>query len=356
MPKPTMTSRERVLRAINHQPTDVLPTGPFIFDLAAAATGIQVNEFATSGEVMAQAQLALHQELGQDIIFLGCDNYYIAQGFGCQVEFPDDEIPHLHVPACESIADIYALKVPNPLTDGRMPVMLEATRRVRAAVGDAVAIRTPGTGPFSLASYFIGTQQFLLEVGLAAAGLPEGNPQAIHHALDLATEALIAFGKACVDAGSDILHCGDSLSSCDMISPAVYQEYAYPYQKRVIQAWKAYGGKALLHVCGSATKVLDLYLDTGADLIEIDHKVNLAHAKERVGKDTCLIGNLDTVQTLLLGTTEDVERASEDAIAAAARGGGYILSSGCMIPRLTPVENVQAMINAAHAHPNDTWV
>jgi uroporphyrinogen decarboxylase len=305
---------------------------------------------------MASAQLALHRELDQDVIFLGSDNYYIAEGFGCQTEIPDDEIPHLRVPAVESIGDVYSLKAPNPLTDGRMPVVLDAIRRVRAAVGDSVAIRTPGTGPFALASYFIGTQNFLVEVGLAYAGEPEANPTAIHHALDIAADALIAFGKACFDAGSDILHCGDSLASCDMISPIQYEEYAWPYQKKVIQAWKAYGARTLLHICGNSTKVLHLYAATGADIIEIDHKVDLAYAKQMIGDKACLLGNVDTVSTLLLGSPEDVRQESEQCISRAAQGGGYMLGSGCQTPRMTPLDNVRAMVSVARSHPNDQWV
>ena len=96
--------------------------------------------------------MALYRELDQDVIFCGCDNYYIAEGFGCQTDKPDDEIPHLRVPAVEKLEDVFSLKTPNPETDGRMPVMLEATRYVRKQVGNSVAIRTPGTGPFALAS------------------------------------------------------------------------------------------------------------------------------------------------------------------------------------------------------------
>ncbi len=355
LPKLTMTSRERVIRAINRQPTDVIPVAPFMFDLAATYYGVSVGEFAVNGRVMADAQLALQKELDQDVIFIGVDNYYIAAGFGCQIDIPDDEIPHLAEPAVESIADVYKLRAPNPQTDGRMPVMLEATRRVREVLGDSICIRTPGTGPFALASYFIGTQEFLVEVGLAEAGLPEASPDAIHYALNLAAEALIEFGKACWDAGSDLLHCGDSLASCDMISPAQYEKWAFPYQKKVIEAWKEYGARTLLHICGNSTKVLDLYAATGADVVEIDHKVDLAHAKKRIGDRTCLLGNVDTVSALLLGSPDDVRQASEKCIEAAAAGGAYMLGSGCMISRSTPVENVKAMVEVARSHANDPW-
>lgn len=355
MPELTMTSRERVVRAINRQPTDVIPVAPFMFDLAANYYGVSVGEFSIDGRVMADAQVALHEELDQDVIFVGVDNYYIAAGFGCEIDIPDDEIPHLAKPAVASIGNVYSLTVPDPLTDGRMPVMLEATRRLREMLGDSICIRTPGTGPFALASYFIGTQEFLIEVGLAEAELPEANPEAIHHALDLAAEALIEFGKACWDAGADLLHCGDSLSSCDMISPAQYEKWAFPYQKKVIQAWRDYGARTLLHICGNSTKVLDLYADTGTDVVEIDHKVDLAYAKQRIGDRTCLLGNVDTVSALLLGTPDDVRLASQRCIDEAAGGGAFMLGSGCMVPRTTPVENVKAMVEVARSHENSSW-
>jgi len=353
MPELTLTSRERVLRAIDRRPTDVIPVAPFMNDLAAKVYGVTVGQFVTSGEVMARAQLALHEALGQDVIFIGSDNYYIAEGFGCQTNIPEDEIPNLRRPAVEAISDVYALKVPNPLTDGRMPVMLEATRRLRGMVGDSVALRTPGTGPFALASYLVGTEKFLLEVGLIEGGLPGANPEAVHYALNLAAEALIAFGQACFDAGSDILHCGDSLASCDMISPRTYERFAFPYQQKVIQAWKGYGARTLLHICGNAAKVLPLYAATGADIVEIDHKVDLAYAKQTIGDRTCLLGNLDPVSVLWQGSPDRVRREAERCIAAAAHGGGYMLGSGCMVPRIAPLENLRAMVGAARARAGE---
>jgi len=311
---------------------DGVPVGPMMLDIGAAVIDVPVGRFCSDADVMARGQLALHAALGQDV-----------------TELPDDETPHLERPPLESIGDVYDLQVPDPLTDGRMPVMIEATRLVRGAVGDEVAIRTPGTGPFALASYFVDTQNFLIEIGLANAELPGSDPDAIHHALDLAADALIAFGKACVDAGSDVLHCGDSLSSCDVISPSDYEKWAFPYQRKVIRAWKEYGAKTLLHICGDSSQVLDLYAETGADVIEVDHKVDLAYAREVVGERSCVIGNIDPVTVLLQGTPEKV-RAVADSCLDVGRGGGYILGSGCIVPRFTPLENVRAMVDAAREY------
>ncbi|MCH5373677.1 MAG: uroporphyrinogen decarboxylase family protein, partial [Planctomycetes bacterium] len=320
-----MTSRQRVLQAVRREPTNCIPAAPFMYDLAAVAIGMPLVEYYTRADSLVQAQLALHETIGHDVISVGADNYYIAEGFGCRTTRSDDELPSLETPAVESLDDVYRLEVPDPLTQGRMPIMIDAIRQIRRSVGDQVAIRCPGTGPFALASYFVGTQQWLLEVGMADAGMEEDRLPAIHHALELAAEALIRFGQACWDAGADIIQCGDSLSSCDVISPRTYQRFAMPYQQKVFRAWRAYGiTGSLLHICGDSTKVLKCYRDTGADLIEIDNKVDLEFAKQTIGDDVTLVGNVHTVTQLLQGTPETVRAVARQCIRQAG-DTGFIL-------------------------------
>jgi uroporphyrinogen-III decarboxylase len=59
---------------------------------------------------------------------------------------------------------------------------------------------------------------------------------------------------------------------------------------------------------------------------------------------------------LLFGSPEDVQIVAERCIADAAHGGAYILGSGCVTPRNTPVENVQAMVKVARSHANNEWL
>ncbi len=345
-----MKSRQRVLRAIYREPTDCVAVAPYIYDAAAQYARVPLKEFYTDSRVMADAQLALYDVLQQDVIAVGCDNYYIAEGFGCQLEHELDDLPTLTQPALRSLAQIDELAIPDPQRDGRMPVMLGAIRQLRKAVGEDVAIRSPGTGPFALASYFIGTQQWLYEVALVEAGMAGSNEKAIRRALELATAALIAFGKACADAGADILHCGDSLASCNVISPQTYRRFAMPYHQQVFQAWKEHGVPAsLLHICGDSTRVLDAYADTGADVIELDHAVDLRIAKQTVGQRAALMGNVHTVTELLQGDVSVIRAAAQRCISRGSPGGGFVLGSGCIVPRHTPLANLQEMVRVARA-------
>lgn len=347
-----LSSRERVIRAVRREPTDCIAAMPYMYDIAAAAAGISLLDFYTNPDAMARAQLTLHEKINQDVIAIGADNYYIAEGFGCQTTRGDDEVPALIKPPCATLEDVYDLEVPDPEHDGRMPVMLEALRLTRKAVGDSVALRSPGTGPFALASYFVGTQEWLLAVGSVEAGLNNANEAAIHHALELASDALIRFGKACWDAGADILHCGDSLASCDVISPRTFERFSYPYLQKVFKAWSEYGiDRKLLHICGNSTKVLDMYANTGADMVELDSKVDIGAAKAQIGDRVAIVGNVHTVEKLLQGTPESVRASAQRCIDHAGQGGGFLLGSACIVPRYAPLENIQEMVRVAHSQP-----
>ena len=348
----TLSAQERVHRAIRRQPTDCVVAMPYCYDIAAHNAGVPLLDFYTDPRAMVRAQVDFHRKVGQDVIAIGADNYYIAEGFGCKTTRSNDEVPALLEPPCARLQDVYDLRVPNPATDGRMPVMLEALQLARQAVGDRAALRAPGTGPFALASYFIGTQQWLMEVAQVMGDMEGANEDALHHALNLASDALIAFGKACWDAGADILHCGDSLASCNVISPKTFARFSYPYLKKVFAAWSAYGiDRKILHICGDSTKVLHLYADSGADMVEIDHAVDLRVAKARIGDQVVLVGNVHTVEELLLATPEQAAAAAQRCIDQAGAGGGFMVGSGCIVPRHTPIANLQAIVQVCHSQP-----
>jgi len=226
-----------------------------------------------------------------------------------------------------------------------MPVYLEAVRLLSAAVGDRLAIRGTGTGPFSIAAYLFGMQRFLtllaeIEMGEAA---PD-DERRVHQLLTMAADASTAFLKAQIDAGAHVLHLGDSLASTDVISPTMYRRFALPYHQQIFAEVNGRGAFTLLHICGDNTPILDALAETGANLLEIDHKMDLGLCKQRIGDRVYLIGNLDPVQTILHGSTEAVRRASRRCIEQAGRDSGFILGTGCFVPYDSPVKNLRAMV------------
>lgn len=346
-----MTSLERMRCAARRQAADVVPVAPYLGNHGARVAGVPIGEYCRSGRLMAEAQYRAWQLYGQDAVVAQSDNYYIAEGFGVEVQHYPDSTPTLKTPAVRGLKDIDRLRVPDPHKHGRMPVYLEAIRRLAQMTRGEVAVRAPGTGPFSLASHLMGTEQFLIE--LALADRQPGGPaeQSLKRLMDLTTEALIAFARACLDAGAHLVQAGDSLASLDMISPAAYRKWAWPAERRFFETINPLaehdGAATLLHICGNMTPVLESMAGTGAHILELDHKVNLKTAKERVGQRVCLMGNLDPVELLWRGTPSAVTLAARQALADAGEDGGFILGSGCEVPVAAPPENLRAMIQAA---------
>ena len=345
-----MNSLERVRTAARLGVADRVPVGPYLASWTARSCGISISRYCTDGQAMARAQLLAWEELGQDIIFPDSDNYYLAEGFGCRTEIHPDALPTLIQPAIAEFEQAFDLPLPDPTRDGRMPVILEAIEAIHARVGDEVCIRVPGTGPFSVASSLVGVERFLLEMALIQSGRNETHRAAVEHLLDLTTRTLIAFGLAELQAGAHLIQCGDSLASTNVISPEMYRIWVLPRQQQVFQAWKQAGALTALHICGDNTRTLDLFAQTGADIIAIDHAVDLALAKQKIGGRACLIGNLDPVAVMLQGTAGQVESAARGCLEAAAPGGGYILGTGCEVPPDTPLENLQALIGVGRGH------
>ena len=346
-----LTSYDRVLKAIKLEKPDVVPVAPYMGNYGAKLAGIPISIYCTDGHKMAEAQYNAWEILGQDMLVAQSDNYYIAEGFGITVDFHYDSTPTLKKTVINNLEDINKLKVPNPLTDGRMPVYLQAIGILAKKINNKAAIRGTGTGPFSLASHLMGTERFLIELAMVQHD-PDGKyAKLLRKLMELTTEALIKFAKAELDAGAHIVQCGDSLASIDVISPKMYEEWAYPYEQQffneINQYAKQYDGSAILHICGNTTKVIELMASTGAPILEIDYKVDIQAAKEAVGHKVCLLGNIHPTQMLLQGSPELVKLEAERCIDKAGRNGGFILGSGCEVAVDTPLENMKTMVAAA---------
>jgi uroporphyrinogen-III decarboxylase len=84
---------------------------------------------------------------------------------------------------------------------------------------------------------------------------------------------------------------------------------------------------------------------TGADVLEIDHKVEIATACRMVGPGVALWGNLDPVAVLGRGQPALVRQKAQEALQAARENGHarFVLSSGCTLAMETPEENLRAL-------------
>jgi len=214
-----------------------------------------------------------------------------------------------------------------------MPVVLDATRRLRKLLDEEAPILTSLKGPFSLASFLHGMDKFLEDLLT--------DPGRAHEFLRSATDNQIAYAAAIVKAGG-IPFIGDPVASGSLISPEMFREFAKPYLEQLIRVVHEAGAKAGLHICGETKRLLADMAATGADFLSVD-EMDLAVARQEVGSRT-LMGNVST-RLMLEGGAEQVRAAAEVCL---ERGGeGLILSTSCDVPTEAPKENVLAIVEAA---------
>jgi len=338
-----MTSLERCLTVLEGGIPDRVPVCLENFMHAASVAGYTVREYCQDGEKMAAAHIATWEKYRHDMIDLENGVTALAQAVGCQVDFFDDiSPPWVAGPALESIEQIDDLKPIDPHQDATLPEMLKATRLIAQELGQHVCLLSEADqGPFSLAAQIVDPQEFLIAL------LDSSKEELVHRLLEYTYEQVLAYARALIDAGAHLTMMGESISGPDVCSPKIYQQFAFPYQKRLIETLRAEGKEIGLHICGNATKIIEPMVDTGAIFLQVDYKIDHDACKQVTEGKTTLIGTVDPSSVMALGSTEDVGQAARYDVEHLAKNGGFILSPGCTLPYTTPDDNVMALMDAA---------
>ncbi|HUJ73773.1 MAG TPA: uroporphyrinogen decarboxylase family protein, partial [bacterium] len=192
------------------------------------------------------------------------------------------------------------------------------------------------TGPFSLAAVLRGTETFLLDLATADEGR-------LRPLLEFSTDVVIAYGKAMIATGVHGIQFGDATAS--LISPADFERFVVPYQGRALRELGGADCDLWIHICGKTDHVLPLMRGLPFQGFEVDAKVDLGTARQLLGDRIAVKGNLDT--TFLLQQSADEVRRESLRILNEAPPTGVVFSPGCGVPRMTPLENLRAMVQAA---------
>jgi uroporphyrinogen-III decarboxylase len=176
------------------------------------------------------------------------------------------------------------------------------------------------------------------------------DPEKVKAILDRLAEGAAILGRKFVkDGGADAILISSAFTGAGMISRDHYEQFELPYMQRLIRGIKADGDTPVyVHTCGAIGDRMDLMEETGVDGIDtLDPPplgtVELSKALEILGKRVFIKGNLDPVNSLLLGERADVDKAVHERLELAKPGGAYILSTACSVAPATPPENIEAL-------------
>ena len=337
-----MNSLERVKAVLAGQIPDRVPVCLHNFMLAAREAGIPMEEYRSDPEAMARAHLTALDKYGHDCILIDTDTTMLAEAMGATSECAPNEPGRIVAPAIRSLRDVDRLKVVNPESDGRIPALLEGVRLIAKQVGTEVAIRgNADQAAFDLACMVRGIEEFLMELASDSE-----NP-AIGRLLEICYQSHLAVHRALRKAGAHFTSMGDSLAGPDVISPAMFDRFARPYEERLVKDLTAEGIFPVIHICGDTSRILGFL--SGYDFcgFELDYKTDAVRAKSRVGARHVLFGNIDPSGVIARGTPMMIREKTRQLIALWKPGGLFVLNAGCAIPANTPEENIRALLATA---------
>lgn len=245
---------------------------------------------------------------------------------------PENALPSVveHLPI-ETIEDIKKLRVPDPRKDGRMPVFLEATRlfKQRFTLPQMAIV----TGPFTLAAELMGVDIIARKV--------LKDPPLVLSLMQFALEVVQRYVDALVAAGADTIGVGDP--SCSLLSAKAFAKFILPSHQQLVKNTRV---PVVLHVCGKANHLIELLCETGAAGMSLDSPTDIAVLKGRVPPSVMIFGNLSPVDVIMMKNPAEIRRRTHALMREMEGIPNFGVMSGCDLPLDTPMENVNAMIQA----------
>jgi uroporphyrinogen decarboxylase len=334
--------KELLMKVLAHEQTDTLPWVPFAGVHAGKLKGYTAEEILRDEDKLVEALLEVNKLYEPDGMPITFDLQIEAEILGCELLWARDNPPSVrsHPLANEKKLPCNC-QIPNE-TSGRIPMILSAKRRVKAAIGDKTALYGLVCGPFTLASHLRGSDIFTDMLK---------DPQYVKDLVGYCGQVAIAMARMYIETGMDIIAVVDPLIS--QVSPKHIEKTLLETFKAVFDYIRAQGVVSSFFVCGDATRQIDVMCRTNPDYISVDENVNLAKAKEVTDKyNIALGGNIPLTTHMLHGTQEDNIKSVIDLMDSIPNHRNLIISPGCDMPYDTPIENTIAAAQAVH-HPDN---
>ncbi|MGH9937987.1 MAG: uroporphyrinogen decarboxylase [Blastocatellia bacterium] len=343
-----MINNDRLIRACRRQEVDRAPVwmmrqaGRYMPEYRALRAKHDFMTMCKTPELAAEVSLQPYEILGVDGVIMFSDILVPVEAMGMKVDIIESKGPVLDDPI-RAGAQVEKLIIPDPVET--MPFVMETIRLLRKRLDHEAPLIGFAGAPFTLASYMVeggGTRNYA-----EIKRIMYREPKTLHRLLDKLADTIILYINAQIEAGAQVVQIFDTWAG--ELSAADYEEFALPYEQKVFE--RIHRGPsgltvpAILYING-CSHILEKMVESGANVLSIDWRIDLAEARRRVGDKVALQGNLDPCE--LLGTPETIAE-SVKGILKKGGGVGHIVNLGHGILPMVPVENARAFIEAAKA-------
>jgi uroporphyrinogen decarboxylase len=348
----TLTHRERVRLALDHQITDRIPIAFVCSGInrpahEALAAYLQRERGQTVAQVLQpllDIKLAMPPYLGPKLA-AGTDYWGVhrsPQSYGADCYSEIDVYP---LGPAQTVADITAHAWPSPdwFDYSAMPELV-----AQLQADEPYCLMLANANIFESAWYMRGFEQFFVDLMLA--------PEISHAIMSRVTEFFVEYihrTLSAVPGEIDLVFTADDIGGQSglLMSLAMWEEHLQPYHRRINDVIHEHGAKVIYHSDGSVTEAVPGLIEMGIDVLQALQfdaaLMDPADLKARFGDRLCFQGGVSVQQTLPFKGVQDVVAEVRHLIDTLGQDGGYILGPSHAIQAGTPPENIVAMLDEA---------
>ena len=335
-----ITSRKRIFTILKGGLPDHLPLMPITMQFACDRIGKKYYDYVTDYKVLVEGQLKVVEEFDFDHVACISDPTREAADCGASIIYPEDSPPAIDNQNA-LLADktrLAHLKMPDPLGGGRMHDRVKAAALFKKKIGNDKIIEGWIEGPCAEGADLRGINTIMMDF--------YEDPGFIRDLFEFAIEMELNFAKCQIEAGVDVMGIGDAAAS--LIGPKLYEEFVWPYEKKLIDGVHKLGAAVRLHICGNTRSILENIGRLGCEIVDLDYLVPVSEARMKMGPDQILLGNIDPVSVLQDETPRKIYQAIEQCHKEA--GSNFVVGAGCEVTRGTPLENLRVLTDYALSH------
>lgn len=312
-----------------------VPVMPIMTHPGIELIGRRVIDAVTDGQVHSDAVLALRKAYPQPVASTTIMDLSVeAQAFGAEIVFEDDSVPTVSGRLLCSAQDVGDLGIP-ALDRGRLPEYLKAIRLTVPELD--VPLFGGCIGPFSLAGRLYDMTELMMAMYI--------EPETAHALLRKCTDFLTDYAKAIKEAGAAGVVMAEPAAG--LLSDTDCMQYSSAYVKEIVDTVQDDGFAVILHNCGNQGQCTESMIATGAAALHFGNAVDMAGVLDLVPADIAVMGNVDPVGIMKMGTPEQVREAVMNLKAIASGHSNFVLSTGCDVPPAAPEANIAAFYDAA---------
>ena len=342
-----MTSIERVVTAISHKEADRVPVYPILAGATRRLVDADYKTWATDVDVCTNAFVKATEEFDIDCIVTLVDLSVECDAWGQELVYPENEAPHPNYNNCvvKSVDDYSKIKKVDYRNSERMMFHLNVCKNLVDKVGKEKPIVGFVFGPLGVLSMLRHQQELYMDI--------YDEPDLVKAAVGEINETLKDYVNALIDTGVHAVMLDTLFASGSIMSKAMWSEMEGGFVKELADICHERGVMVMVHNCGENV-YFDVQIETMnpvaiSFMYPPDDCKDFAECKDKYGSKLSLIGCVPPVMAVM-STDEEWDAYCKEQIDHMAKGGGYMLATGCEYPANAPLDHARRMIDIAKSY------